>query len=181
LLPLALSAPSAAKDPLAKLPAPVAALAAQFNKECKSGKLGELVATDNFSLADRFTQDLNGDGAPDYFVYKCMFGCSEKPLAFAGIGTPCAWGNLLLSNAGKHEKFFVPGLVTRVHKGPLLRIALQLPTSLRLSGNFCRDGFPDSDPLVVYELRDRRFQLLGECPNGGGDTCFSKFAGASAQ
>jgi hypothetical protein len=165
-----------AKDFLRDLPGPVASYAKQFDQECHTRGLGEVVINENYSADNPGPKDVNGDGDPDYVIYNCMFGCSEKPFAFVGIGTPCPWGNLLMSHGGQYTKIFLPGKVSRVQAGPPVRISLQRPRELRVSGNYCRDPFPDSDPVYIYELKKERFQLVGSCPSAG--NCeFSSAAG----
>lgn len=159
--------PAVAKDLLRKLPEPVAYYAEQFDQECRASSLGHVVVNENYSADNPGPSDVNGDGAPDYVIYKCMFGCSEKPFAFVGIGTPCPWGSLLMSHAGQYTKVFLPGRVSRVQAGPPVRISLQRPRELRLSGNYCKEPFPNSDPIYIYELKEERFQLLGSCPSAG--------------
>ncbi len=159
--------PAAAGDGLRDLPGPVAYYAEQFDQECRASSLGHVVVNENYSADNPGPSDVNGDGAPDYVIYKCMFGCSEKPFAFVGIGTPCPWGSLLMSDAGQYKKLFLPGKVSSVQAGPPVRISLQRPRELRASGNYCKDPFPDSDPLYIYELKAERFQLLGSCPSAG--------------
>jgi hypothetical protein len=159
--------PTASGDVLRDLPGPVAHYAEQFDQECRTSDLGHVIVNENYSADNPGPSDVNGDGAPDYVIYKCMFGCSEKPFAFVGIGTPCPWGSLLMSNAGQYTKVFLPGRVSSVQTGPPVRISLQRPRELRASGNYCKDPFPDSDPVYIYELKAERFQLLGSCPSAG--------------
>jgi hypothetical protein len=159
--------PTAAKDLLRDLPGPVAHYAEQFDQECQTSGLGHVVVNENYSAKNPGPSDVNGDGAPDFVVYKCMFGCDEKPFAFVGIGTPCPWGSLLMSHAGQYTKIFLPGRVSGVQTGPPVRISLQRPRELRASGNYCKDPFPRSDPIYIYELKEERFQLLGSCPSSG--------------
>jgi hypothetical protein len=166
---------AAAKDRLSDLPGPVAAYAEQFNEDCQARGLGEAIVNENYRAGNPGPADVNGDGAPDYVIYKCMFGCSEKPFAFSGVGTPCPFGTLLLSQAGQYTEVFLPGLISRIEAGPPVWISLQRPSSLRIAGNFCRDPFPDSDPVFVYELKEKRFQVVGSCPSDG--TC--EFASAA--
>ena len=156
-----------AKDSLPYLPGPVASYAEQFDKECQSSGLGHVVVNEHYSADNPGPKDVNGDGVPDYVIYKCMFGCSEKPFAFVGIGTPCPWGSLLLSQGGHYATLFLPGRVSRVQSGSPVRISLQRPRELRASGNYCKEPFPDSDPVYIYELKKERFQLVGSCPSGG--------------
>jgi hypothetical protein len=98
-----------------------------------------------------------------------MFGCSEKPFSFVGIGTPCPWGSLLMSHGDQYKKVFLPGMVSGIQAGPPIRISLHRPGELRLAGNFCKDPFPNFVPVHVYELKQERFQLVGTCPSSG--TC----------
>jgi len=161
------AAPVFAQDPLHELPEPVASYAKQFDQECRTHGLGQVVVNENYSANNPGPKDVNGDGAPDYIIYKCMFGCSEKPFAFLGIGTPCPWGNLLMSNGGSYRKVFLPGMVSSIQAGPPVRISLHRPRELRLAGNFCKDPFPNFVPVQVYELKQERFQLVGTCPSSG--------------
>jgi hypothetical protein len=153
--------PAVAKDLLRDLPGPVAHYAEQFDQECRASGLGRVVVNENYSADNPGPSDVNGDGAPDYVIYKCMFGCSEKPFAFVGIGTPCPWGSLLISDAGQYKKLFLPGKVSSVQAGSPVRISLQRPRELRASGNYCKDPFPDSDPLYIYELKGRAVPVAG--------------------
>ncbi len=156
-----------AKDAFSDLPGPVATYAKQFDQECRTRGLGEAIINENYRAGNPGPADVNGDGDPDYVIYNCMFGCSEKPFAFVGIGTPCPFGNLLLSEAGQYAKIFLPGLISRIESGPPVWISLQRPSELRADGNYCRDPFPDSDPAYVYELKEKRFQVVGRCQSDG--------------
>ena len=156
-----------AKDVLLGLPPPVADIARQYAAECRSAGLGELLLTEGYRVEVPGLADVNGDAKPDYAVYKCMFGCSAKPNAFEGTGTPCAWGNLLLSGESGYQSMFVPGLVSRAEAGPPIRIAISKPRALRLSGNFCAEGYPENNQQQVFELRDGRFRLVDACPDEG--------------
>ena len=164
-----------AKDFFPDLPGPVATYAKQFDQECRTRGLGEAIINENYRTGNPGPADVNGDGAPDYVIYNCMFGCSEKPFAFAGIGTPCPWGNLLMSRAGQYTKVFLPGKISRIEAGPPVWISLQRPRELRAAGNYCKDPFPNSDPIYIYELKKEHFQLVGSCPSDG--TC--EFASAA--
>ena len=105
LVALVLAVPPAySKDPLRELPGPVASYARQLDQECQELGLGQVVVNENYRADNPGPKDVNGDGAPDYVVYKCMFGCSEKPFAFVGIGTPCPWGILLMSRGDQYAK-----------------------------------------------------------------------------
>jgi hypothetical protein len=65
-------------------------------------------------------------------------------------------------------------MIRRAKLGPALLVSLQRPRALRLVGNFCGERFADYDPEYVYELKDKRFVLLGMCPrNAAGDDCLS--------
>jgi hypothetical protein len=164
-----------AKDVFSDLPGLVATYAKQFGQECRTRGLGEAIINENYRAGNPGPADVNGDGAPDYVIYNCMFGCSEKHSAFVGIGTPCPWGNLLMSQAGQSTKIFLPGKISRIEAGPPVCVSLQPPRELRVSGNYCREPFPDSDPVFIYELKKERFQLVGSCPSDG--TC--EFASAA--
>jgi hypothetical protein len=145
------------------MPLPVAQYAEKLERECLAGGHGSLVTTDIYSdtLFDR--PDVNRDGVPDYIIYNCMFGCSEKPQKFTGTGSPCPWGTLLLSKDGGHQEIYLPGVVQKVSFSEALRIKVQVPQALRLIGNFCTDGFAEYDPNFVYEFKDGRFQRVAMC------------------
>jgi hypothetical protein len=162
---------ASADDPVAELPAPVAAYAERIDRECRDQGLGHVVLSDNYTDKDYGVADVNADGLRDWFIYKCMFGCSGKPDAFTGRVTPCPFGALLLSDrGGAYGEVFIPGMVRRAKPGAALRVTLQRPRALRLVGNFCKDPFADYDPEYAYELKDRRLVLLGMCaPNGAAD------------
>jgi hypothetical protein len=162
-----------ANDPIVGLPAPVASYAQRFDKECRDAGLDHVVLSDNYADKDYGVQDVNADGARDYFIYKCMFGCSEKPDAFTGRVTPCPFGALLLSHQGGYSEVFIPGMVRRAKLGPSFLVILQRPRALRLVGNFCKDPFADYDPEYVYELKDKRLVLLGMCPQNGAADCLA--------
>jgi hypothetical protein len=171
LLSLCLVAvPARAADRLEKLPPPVLAFAQQFEKECRDNGLGQLTVNENYSDDGRGEADVNGDGQTDYVVYKCMFGCSQNPLAFVGKSSPCPWGSLLLSSPAGYDHVFLPGRISRFSPDSSVKISITRPRALRLIGNFCKDPFPDYDPEYVYQLKEGRFQLLGMCsPNGKAD------------
>lgn len=164
-----------AQDSLGDLPLPVASFAREFDQECISSGKGHVVSNEYYGEL-LGSHDLNGDRLPDYFTYKCMFGCSEKPLAFKGIGSPCPWGVLLLSENSGHNQIFVPGMVNDVDAGPPLKIAVTRPRSL---GDWCKGRYPKSDIQYVYELRSGRFQLLGMCPPTGCKTLLSATTSAT--
>jgi hypothetical protein len=168
-----------AKDPFEGVPAAIASYAAQFEQDCASSGLGHVVPSDNYGEFEGEPFDLNGDQVPDYIVYKCMFGCSAKPEAFTGRGTPCAWGSLLLSDAGGHAALFLPGLAARVFAGPPIRVAITRPRAFRIGGNYCKDPDPGFDPQYAYELKAGRFQLIGRCPSGGCETLLAQSDRAS--
>jgi hypothetical protein len=156
-----------AGDPFRGVPAPVIAYAQQFQGDCKSNKWGDVVPGEFYGLKEEQTRDLNGDGKPDYFVYKCMFGCSEKPSALEGRGTACPWGSLLLSDVGGHATIFLPGVVGRISAGPPIRVAITRPRALRRNCNHCAGADPGFDSQYVYELKAGRFQLIDKCPASG--------------
>jgi hypothetical protein len=162
------------------LPPPVEAYADELDQECRASGLGEIITTDIYA-ENADAEDMNGDGKPDYLVYKCMFGCSKKPDAFLGIGTPCPHGRLLLSRPDGYERVFLPGIVTKVHTDSGLRVAIQRPRSLRLVGNFCKDPFPDYTPSYVYHYKEGRFQLISMCPPEGCKTVLDSTDVKSAQ
>lgn len=148
-------------------PAPIAQFASQFAQECEDNGMGELIKTENYSEVLHGPADFNRDGVRDYIVYKCMFGCSRAPNAFAGTGMPCPWGSLLLSGAEGHRQVFLPGVVTAIHTDQVLKIEVRRPRTLRLLGNYCNGGFGNHDIAHLYEFKDRRFQLLGRCSTNG--------------
>jgi hypothetical protein len=166
---------ASAKDSIRDLPLPVASFAKQFEQECVSNGNGHVVSNEYYGEI-LGTRDLNGDGTLDYFTYKCMFGCSEKPLAFKGIGSPCPWGVLLLSGDSAYTEIFVPGMVNDVDAGASLRIAVTRPRSL---GDWCKGRFPKSDIQYVYELKEGRFQLSGMCPPTGCKVLLSTITSAT--
>ncbi|WP_119273934.1 hypothetical protein [Taklimakanibacter deserti] len=148
-----------------KLPPPVLAFAQQFDKECRDNGLGRLTVSENYSDDGRGEADVNADGQKDYFVYKCMFGCSRDPFAFTGKSSPCPWGSLLLSKPEGYDQVFLPGRVSRLAAGLPVKISIKRPRALR---DFCED--PSYDPEYVYQLKEGRFQLLGMCsPNATTD------------
>jgi hypothetical protein len=160
-----LGKPAPAADDLRDLPVPVAAFAMQFADECRQNGLGEVVASEEFSLKDDL--DINSDQKPDYLVYKCMFGCSQKPSAFTGRLTPCPWGALLLSGDGGYKKIFLPGVVSDIKAADTVKAVISNPRTLRLVGNFCKDPNANFDPQYIYELRSDRFQRVAMCPQSG--------------
>ena len=164
--------PAGAENSVSNLPPPVAAFAAQFDKECQDNGLGRLVVNDNYSDTTRGPDDLNADGERDYIVYKCMFGCSEKPFAFVGQLTPCPWGSLLLSQSGQYNQVFLPRMVSRIRAGSPVRILVQRPRALRLFGN-CEYPGLNYDPQYIYELKGKRFQLLGMCSSDSSRPCLA--------
>jgi hypothetical protein len=159
----ACAAAPAVADQHEAMPLAIAHYVQKLEKECLAGGHGSLVTTDIYSdtLFDR--PDVNHDGVPDYFLYNCMFGCSEKPDKFTGTGSPCPWGTMLLSRNGGHQEIFFPGVVQKMALSGTLRIKVQLPQSLRLIGNYCTDGYGGFDPNFVYEFKDGRFQRIGMC------------------
>jgi hypothetical protein len=160
-----LGQPALASDLLRDLPEPVYSFAMQFADECRDNGLGDVVASEEFTLKDDL--DLNGDQKPDYIVYKCMFGCSKKPSAFTGRLTPCPWGALLLSSAEDYSNIFLPGVVGDIRVADTVKAVISNPRTLRLVGNFCKDPKADFDPQYVYELKSDRFQRVAMCPKSG--------------
>lgn len=159
--------PASAKDVIKSLQPAVAAYAQDLDAEYKASRLGHVVASENFAMLTDGPGDLNGDGHAEHIVYKCMFGCSEKPAAFTGTGTPCPFGNLLLSGNGAYAKLFVPGVVSKVYATNPVVVAITRPRTLRLHGNYCESPQINYDPQFLYELRDSRFQLVTMCPETG--------------
>ncbi len=146
------------------IPADLSSYVEALDRECQAMDLGHAVANDNYTLANPGADDVNGDGRRDYFMYRCMFGCSRNPDVFMGTGTPCPSGTLLLSDS---RSIFIPGRVTAVAPGRSLRVVVKRPRALRLKGNYCHDPFPQSDPGYVYELRGDGLRLVGPCPPSG--------------
>ncbi len=172
--------PAISKDVLRDLPQPIQSFATPFAAECRAGGFGDLVLSDHYR--DQFPDmpDVNGDSLPDYAVYKCMFGCSGKPKAFEGIATPCAWGNLLLSEGDTYKAVFLPGLVVRIEAGPPVRIAVAKPRALQINGNYCDDGYPANSQQQVFELKDGRFRLAGMCDDSGCKGLLERLAAMTA-
>jgi hypothetical protein len=164
---LLVAAPAFSQEALRNVPGPVASYARQFDKECQARGWGQAVINDNYRAENPGPSDLNGDGIRDYIIYNCMVGCSEKPFAFIGTGTPCPWGNLLMSNSDRYTKVFLPGKITGIKAGPPIRVLLQRPDELRIPENFCKDPFPKFNPVHVYELKKESFQFVGTCPPDG--------------
>lgn len=163
LLSMCLAAPAFAADRMEELPPPVLAFAQQFEKECRDNGLGHLTVSENYSDDGRGELDVNADGEKDYFVYKCMFGCSQDPFAFTGKSSPCPWGSLLLSKPAGYDQIFLPGRVSHLRIGLPIKISIKRPRAL---WDFCENPFPNHDPEYVYQLKEGRFQLLGRCsPN----------------
>lgn len=173
--------PALSKDVLRDLPQPIQSFATQFVAECRTNGFGDLVLTDLYR--DQFPDmpDVNGDGFTDYTVYKCMFGCSGKPNAFQGIATPCAWGNLLLSEGGTYKAVFLPGLVVRIESGPPMRIAVTKLRALQFNGRLCEGGgVPRNSQQQVFELKDGRFRLAGMCDKSGCRSLLERLAAMTA-
>ena len=158
-----------AKDSLSNLPLPIATFARQFDQECVANNKGHVVSNEYYGEL-LGSPDLNGDNKPDYFTYKCMFGCSEKPLAFKGIDSPCPWGTLLLSSDSGYIGIFIPGMINSVNADNSLRISVTRPRSL---GDWCKGRYPKSDIQYVYELKDAKFRVVGTCPEFGCKTLLS--------
>jgi hypothetical protein len=148
------AAPARAADQLEKMPPPVLAFAQQFEKDCRDNGLGRLTVNENYPDDGRGEVDVNADGQKDYVVYKCMFGCSQNPLAFVGKSSPCPWGSLLLSNPTGYDQVFLPRRISRLSPGLPVKISIRRPRALR-------HPFADYDPEFVYQLKEGRFQLLG--------------------
>src|SRR5207248_2720253 len=126
-IPLALflsHAPAFAQEDLSRLPAPVRAYAEQFAPYCTA--LGRPGVITNEMYSDKLfgAPDINHDGEPDYFEYKCMFGCKGWPFAFTGLGLPCPFGALLLSSGSGYQAISIPGTITHLDLGPPLIIAV---------------------------------------------------------
>lgn len=148
--------------PLSALPAPVAAYATQFEGECKLNGLGPPVANEMYTDKIFGRSDVNGDGAPDFMAYACMFGCIGAPFAFVAAGLPCTNGVLALSEGGVYRTYSLPGTVSRIVNGPPLRI---VTTRMRFAGDLeCK---AERDCQYVYELKGQRFERVGICPEEG--------------
>ena len=159
--------PASAKDAMKSLQPAIDAYAQDLDAECKASGLGHVVASENFAMLAEGPGDLNGDGQAEYIVYKCMFGCSEKPAAFTGTGTPCPFGNLLLSGEGTYAKLFLPGVVSMVFAAKPVAVAITRPRTLRMHGNYCQSPQVNYDPQYLYQMRDGRFQLVTMCQETG--------------
>jgi hypothetical protein len=112
--------------------------------------------------------DVNRDGARDYFVYKCMFGCADSPFALMSVGQPCPFGVMLLSSKMAYRTINLPGTITRLDEGPPLRIAV---TRQRINKEDCQDPFGCS---YIFELKEGRLQLVQPSPNNGCSTLVSR-------
>lgn len=168
--------PAMAKDTFEAMPAAIAAVARDLDKECKAQGLGHVIKSDNYGLIDREFADFDHDGKRDYIVYNCMFGCSEKPGAFTGTGSPCPWGSLLLSGELRGKRLFVPGVVNRIYDGKPLTMVITRPKTLRLEGNYCSDRQPATDPQHLYKLEGGKILLVDKCPEGGCQSLAANFA-----
>jgi hypothetical protein len=167
LAALLLLASSVAEGPvtgLAELPPPVADYARRFEGECRLNGLGEVLANEMFSPEIFGEHDINRDGRADYLAYACMFGCVGAPFAFVSIGMPCPSGVLLLSVEETYRSFDLPGTVNKIVQGDRLRI---VTTRRRFMGDL--DCKQPQGCEYVYELRDGRFQRLGQCGDEGCD------------
>ncbi len=167
---------AAAKDVFEAMPAAVAAFARNLDRECKSSGMGHVVKSDNYDLMDLGLSDVDDDGKTDYVVYNCMFGCSEKPGAFTGTGSPCPWGNLLLSGELRGKKLFIPGVVNRIYDGDPVTLVITRPKSLRLGGNFCSVLQPTTDQQYLYKLEGSKILLVDNCPKGGCQSLAANFS-----
>ena len=156
-----LAGPVGANDKSVRVPVPIRAYASEFLPYCLALGKSKVVINEMYS-ADLFgAPDINHDGRPDYFAYKCMFGCDGLPFAFVGLGVPCAFGALLLSPAGTYSSIAVPGSINQFDPGPPLRIAV---TRQRIHSGDCEKTFACG---YIFELRQGRFQLVMPCPLDG--------------
>jgi hypothetical protein len=154
-------APAFAQESLRELPLPIRTYADQFAPYCTAlGRPG--VITNEMYRDSLFgAPDINDDGEPDYFQYKCMFGCQGLPFAFTGLGLPCPFGSLLLSSANGYQAVSIPGTITRLDFGPPLKIAV---TRFRVYPADCDNKYVCD---YLFELREGRFQLITPCPQSG--------------
>jgi hypothetical protein len=148
---------------IADLPPPVATYARKFESSCRAEGLGPAIANEMFVEKLFDVEDANLDGTPDYFVYECMFGCERNRFAFASGSPPCPSGVLLLSANGTHQLIHLPGTIKTIIPGERPAVAL---TRRRNLGDGCTVAFGCQ---YVYEVRDGRFQLIGECAPEGCD------------
>ena len=153
--------PATAEENLSRLPDPIRAYAEGFAPHCKVRGRSRVIVNEMYS-GDLFGKpDINHDGLPDYFAYKCMFGCDDLPFAFVGLGIPCQFGVLLLSSGNGYLTVSLPGTITRLNEGPPTRIAVSrecIHPEDRGTGTSCR---------YLFELREGRFQIVRPCPNDG--------------
>jgi hypothetical protein len=134
---------------------------------CKALGRPSVVFNEMYSARLFGTPDINHDAEPDYFQYKCMFGCQGLPFAFTGLGLPCPFGALLLSSVEGYQSISLPGTVTRLDLGPPLKIAV---TRFRISPADCDNKYVCD---YLFELRQGRFQLVTPCPQSGCDLYLS--------
>jgi hypothetical protein len=142
---------------LSDLPPPVAAYAERFNEACLALGGGGAVANDMYVEKLFDIKDVNLDGIADYFVYDCMFGCDRDAYAFASGSPPCPSGVLLLSAGNEYLKIALPGTINRIKPAPRPIVVL---TRRRNIGDGCNLAFGCQ---YIYEVREGRFQLVGEC------------------
>ncbi len=154
--------------PLSELPAPVAAYAQRFAEACATTNSGAAVANEMYVERLFGISDVNLDGAADYFAYACMFGCERDPFVFASGSPPCPDGVLLMSTPEGYVTLRLPGTIKRVLPGERPAVVL---TRRRNIGDGCSIPFGCQ---YVYEVKDGRFQLVGECPEGACDDPLAK-------
>jgi hypothetical protein len=159
--PSLLAGEPAVQRELVKLPAPVRDYAAQFAPHCSALGKGDVIANEMHSDELFGPPDINLDGLPDFFEYKCMFGCERFPFAFVGAGVPCAFGVLLLSSQDGYRAISLPGTVTRFEVGPPASIVV---TRQRIKKSDCPERFSCQ---YLFELREGRFQIVAPCPADG--------------
>jgi hypothetical protein len=149
--------------PLSELPEPVAAYAQQFTRSCHITKQGAVVANEMYVEKLFGVEDVNLDGEQDYFAYACMFGCEGDHFAFASGSPPCPDGVMIMSSQQGYVTIRLPGTIKRIFPGERPVVVL---TRRRNLGDGCTIPFGCQ---YIYEVRDGRFQLVGECPEGSCD------------
>ena len=154
-------APAHGQESLRDLPGPVRSYAEQFAPYCTALGRPGVIANEMYSDSLFGAPDINHDGEPDYFEYKCMFGCEGAPFAFTGLGLPCPFGSLLLSSGDGYRAISIPGTIKQLDLGPPLKIAVTRP---RINRADCDDKFVCD---YMFELRQGRFQLITPCPMDG--------------
>jgi hypothetical protein len=147
--------------PLASLPPPIRDYAAALRPYCEQIGKKEVVANGIYSDSFFGRLDVNADGARDYFIYKCMFGCEGEPYGLQGLGPSCMFGSLLLSSGAGYRSVPVPGQLLSLDRAPRLRVAVY---RAHIHAQDCGGTWYCH---YVYELRDEWFRLVGPCPAEG--------------